>query len=146
MEIHCRWNKCANCQTLGKILEAFGQNNELPHFLGVKFTCTKDNDSHVDIFMNQPADTADLISKAGLASPQTNIPLTPYRSGFPVDIIPHVDIPLPNQEKLNKQLQEYVGSLNWLSNRTRPDTATITNIIAPYNSKSPLVILELQNT
>ena len=36
--------------------------------------------------------------------------------------------------KLNKTLQEYVESLNWLSTQTRPDLSTITNIIAQYNS------------
>ena len=44
---------------------------------------------------------------------------------------------MPNmeQEKLNKTLQELVGSLNWLSTQTRPDIATITNILAQYNTE-----------
>ena len=44
-------------------------------------------------------------------------------------------MPIPECKKLNKQLQEHAGSLNWLSNQTRLDIATITNIIAHYNSK-----------
>lgn len=37
--------------------------------------------------------------------------------------------------ELNQLLQEYVGSLNWLANQTRPNSiSTITNLIAQYNS------------
>ena len=36
--------------------------------------------------------------------------------------------------KLNKLLQEINGSLNWLANMTRPDIATITNILSKYNT------------
>ena len=84
--------------------------------------------------MNQPADIAELIKKAGLDGPQTIKSPTPYRSSFPVDTVPHVDIPDHERQKLNKILQEYVGSLNWLATQTRPDISTITNIIAQYNS------------
>ena len=85
--------------------------------------------------MGQPVDTNDLVVKAGLDSPHTSIPSTPYRSGYPVDSVPNIEMSLSEREKLNKTLQEYVGSLNWLANQTRPDIATITNIIAHYNSK-----------
>ena len=107
---------------------------EFSHFLGTKFTNVKHTDGHVDIYMNQPTEIADLIKKASLHQPQTNISRTPYRSGFPVDSIPDDDLPFPQREKLNKELQELVGCLNWISTQTRPDLSTITNIIAQYNS------------
>ena len=108
--------------------------DEITHFLGMKFTNTRHDDGHIDIHMNQPADILDLIKKAGLHLPQTNSTPTPYRSGFPVDNIPDIEMSDTERAKLNKTLQEYVGSLNWLSTQTRPDLSTITNIIAQYNS------------
>ena len=45
-------------------------------------------------------------------------------------------MPIDERHILNKVLQEYVGSsLNWHSCQTRPDVATITNIISRFNNK-----------
>ena len=85
--------------------------------------------------MNQPSDIRDLITKAGLDEPSVITKPTPYRSGHPVDSIPDVSSPPLKQQELNKQLQELVGSLNWISTQTRPDLSTITNILAQYNHK-----------
>ena len=87
----------------------------------MKFTPIRHEDVHLDIFMNQLADTAELIEKAGLSGPQTIEVPTPYSSGFPVDNVPHVDMIDHERQKLNKILQEYVGSLNWLATQTHPD-------------------------
>ena len=108
---------------------------EISHFLGIKFTNVRHADGNVDIYMNQPKDISSLIQKAGLHHPHTLTSRTPYRSGYPVDSIPTVPMPTHKQEKMNKELQELVGSLNWISTQTRPDLSTITNIIAQYNSK-----------
>ena len=35
--------------------------NEVTHFLGIKFTNIRHSDDHIDIFMNQPKDSAELI-------------------------------------------------------------------------------------
>ena len=83
--------------------------------------------------MNQPKDIANLICKAGLRHPQTATTQAPYRSGFPINFIPDIDVPTSEREKLNKLLQELAGSMNWLSTQTWPDIAIITNILAQYN-------------
>ena len=44
---------------------------EVKHFLGIKFTNVPHADGHLDIYMNQPKDIADLIKKSGLDQPQT---------------------------------------------------------------------------
>ena len=44
-------------------------------------------------------------------------------------------MPQSECDKLNKLLQELIGSMNWLATQTRPDIATITNIISQYNTK-----------
>ena len=107
---------------------------EISHFLGVKFTNVVHKDGHVDIFMTQTADIDTLVADTGLDKPDSLSAKTPYRSGYPVDTIPHKDMPISERHKLNKQLQKIVGSLNWLANITRPDISTITNILSQYNN------------
>ena len=77
--------------------------------------------------MNQPKDISELVHKAKkLHHPQTNTPRAPYRSGLQVDLIPDAELPQQDSEKLNKDLEELVDSLNWISTQTRPDIAIIT--------------------
>ena len=108
---------------------------EVKHFLGIKFTNVTHSDDHVDIYLNQPKDTADLIKKASLDQPQSLSTSTPYCSGYPVDSVPDINMPPEERDKLNKTLQELVGCMNWLSTQTLPDMATIANIISQYNTK-----------
>ena len=44
-------------------------------------------------------------------------------------------MPPHERDKLNKILQELVGSLNWLLMQTCPNIATMTNILAHYTTK-----------
>ena len=108
---------------------------EVKHFLGINFTNVRhDDNDHLTVHMNQKNDAIDLIIRAQLDDPATASKPTPYRSGHPVDSVPDIDLPIHERQALNKALQEYVGSLNWLSCQTRPDLATITNIISQYNN------------
>ena len=106
---------------------------EIQHFLGVKFTNVTHLDGNVDIYMTQEADILNLIKKVGLDKADSLTAKTPYRSGYPVDTIPHIEMSVSERNNLNKTLQELVGSLTWLSTITRPDIATITNILSQYN-------------
>ena len=83
--------------------------------------------------MSQEAAIMDLLTEARMNS-STNSKPTPYRSGHPVDSIPNEDLPLHEKQRLQKQLQKYTGSFNWLATQTRPDISTITNILAQHNS------------
>ena len=131
----------ANSEVERKVEQLFGQiytvdfSREVKHFLGIKFANVRHEDGHLDIYMNQPKDIAELIKKAGLDQPQTLTAPTPYRSSLPVDSVPDLDLPNSERDKLNKLLQELVGSMNWLATQTRPEIATITNILSQYNTK-----------
>ena len=57
---------------------------------------------------------------------------TPFRSGFPIDKIPPPNTPASPATIL--QMRQLVGSLQWLSQCTRPDIATVTNLLAQYQS------------
>ena len=85
--------------------------------------------------MNQPKDIANLIKKSGLNQSQTLTTPTPYCSSYLVDSVPKFEMPQQECNKLNKLLQELVGSMSWLSTQRRPDIATITNILLQYNTK-----------
>lgn len=117
----------------GKFFKTDFQSS-ISHFLGVKFTITHHDDGNLDIYLSQEKEIQELIAKLGLDKPDSLMVPTPYRSGLPVDSIPHVDMDTGKCAKINKFLQEINGSLNWLANMTRPDIATITNILAQYNS------------
>jgi hypothetical protein len=58
-----------------------------------------------------------------------NILKTPYRSGYQIDKIPTIPAHQANESYV-KYMQKIIGCLNWLSILTRPDIATITNMIA----------------
>ena len=108
---------------------------DINHFLGIKFNCSRDDEDHVTVHMSQKNDALELIIKAQLDDIATASKDTPYRSGHPVDSVPDIDMPLAERQLLNKLLQEYNGSLNWLSCQTRPDLSTITNILSQFNNK-----------
>ena len=97
------------------------------HFLGLWYDHSTDKDGNITIHMSQSATIQDLLIEARMNS-YTNYKPTPYRSGHPVDSIPNEDLPLHQKQKLQKQLQNYTGSLNWLATQTRPD------ISAQHNS------------
>ena len=85
--------------------------------------------------MSQEAFIDNLCQLAGLDDPAVSEPKTPYRSGLPVDSIPHKPLKDPiAQAKLKHTMQTYLGCLNWLAISTRPDIATITNLLAKYTA------------
>ena len=57
----------ANSEVERKFEQLFGNiynvefSREVKHFLGIKFTNVPHEDGHLDIYMNQPKDIADLI-------------------------------------------------------------------------------------
>jgi hypothetical protein len=57
------------------------------HFLGIKFNWTHHDDQHVSVHLNQQAFAEQMIAAHGLTD--ANPTHTPYRSGHPVDSVPH---------------------------------------------------------
>jgi Reverse transcriptase (RNA-dependent DNA polymerase). len=109
-------------------------NGPLHHFLGIKFTHTQHDDGNLTIHLSQEADVHQLLQDNNMHTSTTITKPTPYRSGHPVDSVPHAHITAQQRMDIEMKLQAILGSLNWLSTQTRPDIATITNLIAQYQS------------
>ena len=108
-------------------------DGEVNYFLGIAFHNTRHEDGHISIHMSQEAFTDTLVAKAKLDGPDCGTCPTPYRSGFPVDKILPKDYPAALQARITHKMQQLTGSLQWLATSTRPDIATITNLISRYN-------------
>ena len=106
------------------------------YFLGIRFECTRDPTNKVSIHLSQEAFIDHLLAEHNLHHDIINSPTTPHRPGYPVDSIPLDDYDATTQAKITHTLQSLVGSLNWLAISTRPDIATITNLLAKYCKKA----------
>jgi hypothetical protein len=69
-----------------------------------------------------------------LTDANTSPTMTPYCSGFPVNMIPPVDMDEMKWDKLRSTYQSHLGMINWLSISTRPDVTTIQSLLAQYTT------------
>jgi len=51
--------------------------------------------------------------------------MTPFRSGLPIDAIPHVEMSLEDCAPLISKMQCWMDMLNWLQQCTHPHTSSI---------------------
>jgi len=115
---------------------------QVTHFLGIRFQWRTTPDDHIHVHLSQEAFAQNLVAQAGLHTLSATTNPSPYRSGCPVDSLPRQHLPPEERSKLETKLRSYVGSLLWLSQATRPDLATITNILAKYQNRPTKRVLE----
>jgi hypothetical protein len=94
-------------------------------FLGLKFDWLHSADGHIDCRLSQEAYALSIVEEMGLTNANTSTLMTPFRSGFPVDTIPHIDMSENDRAPLIGKMQSWLGMINWLTQGTRPDLATI---------------------
>ena len=111
-------------------LVTFEQNPN--HFLGQKISILQEPEGTFGTHLSQRAIIDGILDEYNL-NDTSNTKRSPYRSGFPVDKI-NERKPLPDiiRKDCKEELQRLVGVLNWLACGTRPDIATITNILAQH--------------
>jgi deoxyuridine 5'-triphosphate nucleotidohydrolase len=110
-------------------------NGQIGYFLGINFDCKRHDDGNVSIHLSQEAFIENLCQLANLDNENVNPTRTPYKSGYPVDSIPYFDSQEPDKSNRIHTMQVFIGCLTWLSMSTRPDIATITNLLAKYTTK-----------
>ena len=101
-------------------------------FLGIRLTKKTLPQNKFSIHLSQEVIIDSLKSEHNLSNSCIPKP-TPYRSGLPVDKVPPTpNLPHAVQRQTEDTLRSLVGSFNWLAISTRPDIATITNLLAQY--------------
>ena len=110
--------------------------SEVSHFLGIRFQWRRSKD-RLTAHLSQEAFTDTLIQQIGFSNISTASTRTPYRSGLPVNILPpDPTLTSEQQNAIRHKYQSLVGSLLWLSQATRPDLASITNLLAHHKNKA----------
>ena len=109
-------------------------NGPVTHFLGITFTTSTDLSGNVSINMSQLPFVETLLQNHSLDSDTVNSTPTPYKSGIPIDSIPDITYSSEEQKQLTAEFQHIVGCFQWLTVSTRPDIATVTNILSKYLS------------
>ena len=105
---------------------------QVSHFLGIEFNCMFHDDGNLSVTLTLQSFAENLIDSLHFDFIQPSIYTTPYRSGFPVDAIPHVEMSSPDRDVLRLLYQSIVGSLNWFAHTTCPDLSTIVSMLAQH--------------
>ena len=106
--------------------------NDPTLFLGIKITKKKLPQNQFSIHLSQKVIIQNLMIEHDLPSSSiTNATL--YRSGYIVDKVkPRKKLPRKVLEETEEILRSMVGSFNWITMGTRPDIATIANILSHH--------------
>ena len=107
-------------------------NGPVTHFLGITFATERRTDGSVSISLSQLPFVESLLQNHGLDSDAVNSTPSPFKSGLPIDSIPDINYPPEEQSRLTANFQHLVGCFQWLTVSTRPDLATVTNLLSKY--------------
>jgi hypothetical protein len=99
-------------------------------FLGIKFDWVFSSDGHLDCRLSQDAFVNVIVDAMGLTDCSASPKMTPFRSGFPIDVIPCKEMSDEQRAPLIARLRSWCGMLNWLSLGTRPDVTTVCSLLA----------------
>jgi hypothetical protein len=104
--------------------------DQVSHFLGIEFSWTHHLDGNITVNLTQQSFAETLIDSFGFGSLSLSAYTSLYRSGVPIDSIPHEDMSDTQRDSLCLQYQTLVGSVNWLAHTTRPDLSTVVSLLA----------------
>jgi hypothetical protein len=103
-------------------------------FLGTEFTWVHHDNGNLSVMLTQQSFIETLLDSLIITSTTTSTFTTPYRSGYPIDSIPCVDMLSSARDELRLHYQSLIGSLNWLAHTTRPDLSTVVSLLAQHQS------------
>jgi hypothetical protein len=103
------------------------------YFLGCRYDWIRQPDGSLSVHISQEGFVDAVLDKFGLEHFRNAS--TPYRSGLPIDRIPHDEnLPPGLRARIQKELQSLLGCFNWLTTSTRPDIGVATSLLAQYQS------------
>ena len=108
---------------------------EAEWFLGTKFDWSRTSDGNVHCRLSQEGYAATIVEEMGLSNANKTPLMTPYRSGFPIDTIPSIEMSPEDRAPLIGKMQSWLGMINWLQMCTRPDLATVFSLLASHMYK-----------
>ena len=100
-------------------------------YLGVYYEWSRTNDDRLTVHLSQEAMVNKLLAKEQLED-CTDSKSSPYRSGLPIDRIPHDGIPPENKLSMVRRYQSVMGGLVWLSTQTRPDISASVSLLCSH--------------
>jgi len=103
-------------------------------FLGLKFDWFPSDDGHIDCRISQEAYAHTIVNELGRSQANICLTMTPFRSGFPIDTIPSVEMSPELRAPLIGKMQCWLGMINWLTMGTRPDLSTVFSLLASHTS------------
>lgn len=101
-------------------------------YLGMKFDWHTSSDGSVSCRISQEGYADAIVAEMGLSNANKSPLMTPFRSGLPVDTIPHVDMSPESRAPQTAKMQSWMGMINWLQMCTRPVLATIFSFLSSY--------------
>jgi hypothetical protein len=101
-------------------------------FVSMKFDWHTSSTGRTSCHLSQEGYVATIVEAMGLTHANKSPLMTPFCSGFPIDAIPHIDMSPADHAPLIKQMQSWMGMINWLQQCTRPDIATTFSLLASY--------------
>ena len=107
---------------------------DLDYYLGVHYEWGYTPDGRLTVHLSQEGHIHKMLEQHGLNGSDAYHPVdSPFRSGYPIDRIPHDDVEPSSKAALVQKYQSIVGSLLWLSLGTRLDITTAVSLLCGYS-------------
>jgi hypothetical protein len=90
-------------------------------FLGTEFTWAHHNDGNLSVTLTQQSFIETLLDSLNITSTATSTFTTLYRSGYPIDSVPCMDMPSSACDEFRLRYQSLIDSLNWLAHTMMQD-------------------------
>ncbi len=81
-------------------------------YLGMKFDWHHFSDGSVNCCISQEGYAAVIVDDMGLSNANRSPLMTPFRSGFPIDTIPSIDMSPDDRAPLTAKMQSWLGMIN----------------------------------
>jgi hypothetical protein len=101
-------------------------------FIGIKFDWSVSLSGAFDCRLSQEACANVIMEALSLTECSVSPLASPFRSGFPVDAVPHCEMSSADHDPLIAKMRSWCGMLNWLSMCPHPDITAICSLLSSH--------------